>query len=161
MAGHCTCTATGSAMCGAICAFVAQDPQRCGANCQACGAAQYCTGGNCQCRPGLAQASGGACSDCQTTCTSGFCMGASCVTACPSGTSQCNGVCADLGTDPLHCGSCDRACAANQMCVAGECRDYRTSNGCNSCPCTTCAGDFRQCCTYGANVVCLNGDRCP
>ena len=103
------------------------------------------------------QAAGG-CGDCGMACPGGLCQGNSCVTACPTGTMMCGTACVDLQTSPLHCGSCDHACMANEVCVAGNCREYRpTSN------CTACGGDFRSCCTYGGEMFCVNTDmgRCP
>lgn len=41
---------------------------------------------------------------------------------CPDGETDCNGTCFDLQNDPKHCGSCDRACASSEECVAGSCR---------------------------------------
>jgi len=32
-----------------------------------------------------------------------------------------NNQCVDLNTDPLHCGSCDKACTMGQECVSQEC----------------------------------------
>jgi hypothetical protein len=29
--------------------------------------------------------------------------------------------CADLDTDPLHCGECNNPCDAGEQCVDGEC----------------------------------------
>lgn len=34
----------------------------------------------------------------------------------------CNGVCADPFSDPNHCGMCNRACVAPEVCSMGECR---------------------------------------
>lgn len=40
---------------------------------------------------------------------------------CAEGETDCNGDCADLGSDPDHCGSCDHACEGGQECRAGQC----------------------------------------
>jgi hypothetical protein len=45
------------------------------------------------------------------------------------------------------------------VCVEGNCRTYRTSAGCTSCPCAAC-GD-RGCCPYGADFICVDGRACP
>jgi hypothetical protein len=90
-----------------------------------------------------------------------LCMGNQCVTACPQGSQQCGNVCANTQTDPLHCGDCQTACRSNEVCAAGNCRRYGPATGCTSCPCTTCTGDQAQCCTYGANTICVEGGHCP
>lgn len=50
------------------------------------------------------------------------CVEGSC--SCPTGRTSCgDGVgCIDLGSDPEHCGHCDRHCADGAACVKGECR---------------------------------------
>ncbi len=45
---------------------------------------------------------------------------------------MCGDVCADLQSDPAHCGDCGTACADGQYCLAGACAD--------SCPLTDCSG---------------------
>jgi len=44
---------------------------------------------------------------------------------CPVGQACCDGRCRDLGTDPAHCGACDRACstahATATSCAGGTC----------------------------------------
>jgi hypothetical protein len=39
---------------------------------------------------------------------------------CPDGESDCEGICVDLDTDPLNCGTCGIECADNEKCV-GAC----------------------------------------
>ncbi|MGC3997629.1 MAG: hypothetical protein QM767_09105 [Anaeromyxobacter sp.] len=48
---------------------------------------------------------------------------ASCFEAqpCPSPLEACGGVCYDLASEPLHCGSCGRSCAAGNACFNGSC----------------------------------------
>jgi hypothetical protein len=41
---------------------------------------------------------------------------------CPTGTVNCNGVCADLLTDANDCGTCGTTCAAGEGCVSGKCQ---------------------------------------
>jgi len=120
---------------------------------------QYCTGGACQCRPGTFPQAGGGCGDCSMACPGGLCQGNSCVTACPTGTMMCGAACVDLQTSPLHCGACDQPCAANEVCVTGRCREYHPTSNCSLCAGT----DFRSCCTYGGDQICVNADmgRCP
>ncbi len=40
---------------------------------------------------------------------------------CPAPLLTCDGACLDLRVDPAHCGACDHACAAGQVCSAGAC----------------------------------------
>jgi hypothetical protein len=40
---------------------------------------------------------------------------------CGSGRSSCDGTCVDLQSDAKHCGSCSKACAGSEICVAGAC----------------------------------------
>jgi hypothetical protein len=42
-------------------------------------------------------------------------------TSCPTGWSSCNGVCANLVSDPVNCGQCGRACSAGTTCVGAVC----------------------------------------
>ena len=44
-----------------------------------------------------------------------------CRLICPGGLTACGTSCVHLGTDPLHCGSCDNACASGNVCAAGVC----------------------------------------
>src|SRR5258708_26092846 len=51
---------------------------------------------------------------------------------CPAGLVLCGAVCADLTTDPSHCGSCSQSCGGGTTCISGKC----------ACPSTrmTCSG---------------------
>lgn len=40
---------------------------------------------------------------------------------CPSGTTNCNGRCVDIGTDVKHCGACGTACPGGLVCSEGVC----------------------------------------
>ncbi|MFO0755101.1 MAG: fibrinogen-like YCDxxxxGGGW domain-containing protein, partial [Byssovorax sp.] len=42
-------------------------------------------------------------------------------TSCGPGETRCDAACADLQTDPLHCGKCDTPCNDDQRCFAGVC----------------------------------------
>lgn len=53
---------------------------------------------------------------------------------CTAGTSRCGEQCFDLQTDEQHCGSCEEVCKADEMCIAGECRDVLVLE-CEGCPC--------------------------
>jgi hypothetical protein len=41
--------------------------------------------------------------------------------ACAMGKALCGESCADLQTNPQHCGSCEKSCGLGQSCVAGMC----------------------------------------
>jgi hypothetical protein len=43
------------------------------------------------------------------------------VPACDVGELLCDGVCVRVGADPMHCGACGVACAADEVCSAGVC----------------------------------------
>lgn len=49
------------------------------------------------------------------TCESGACVCAG------EGETDCGNACADLQSDPAHCGTCDNPCAADEVCVAAVC----------------------------------------
>jgi hypothetical protein len=75
---------------------------------------------------------------------------------CGIGQTACNAACAVLQTDPDHCGACGVACAPDEFCVAGECRDI-----CDP-PLTLCGtlcvlldDDWRHC--GACNNVCASG----
>lgn len=88
------------------------------------------------------------------------------VSTCPSGQENCNGVCLNVQTDLLNCGSCNTACGSGQICVQGNCKcpagqllcSSKCVNPCNSkshgyrCGiCTSCNGK-----PFGSN----SGDDC-
>ncbi|MEZ4338460.1 MAG: pre-peptidase C-terminal domain-containing protein [Sandaracinaceae bacterium] len=41
---------------------------------------------------------------------------------CPAGETMCGGSCVDTSGSTQHCGGCDQACAATEVCSAGTCR---------------------------------------
>jgi hypothetical protein len=47
---------------------------------------------------------------------------------------MCGGSCVNVRRDPLNCGDCGRACASDEVCVAGDCKFYRTSDGLHQLP---------------------------
>jgi hypothetical protein len=125
-------------------------------------------------KPRCACKSEGIACDGDAQCCSGQCRNQTC-TACPPNTVFCPDGCADLQTDPRHCGSCDRACDAGQRCVGGACVCDGTScpRGCcakdGSCqrgtsdqacgiggaPCQTC-----DACTTCNGTQCVNASGC-
>lgn len=64
------------------------------------------------------------CGSCIAECW-GPCVDGMCVSECDGGRVDCNGTCADLDTNPEHCGSCDVSCnqTANSLpvCASGMC----------------------------------------
>jgi hypothetical protein len=91
--------------------------------------------------------------DCPTgaDCVSGTCV-------CPSGTTNCGDVCADLTTDGANCGACGNVCDTNG-CVNGFCT-CQVPQDCNGCVCalrledaeTACTGDITtQTCSVDAD----------
>jgi hypothetical protein len=72
-------------------------------------------------------------------------------------------VCVDTQTDAADCGACGRACNADQLCIAGNCRTAVPATGCMACPCTTECARVRNslCCTIANAPVCFEGTVCP
>ena len=48
-----------------------------------------------------------------------WCVEGECQFACPSTLTDCTGSCRDLQTDRAHCGGCDIACGAGEVCSMG------------------------------------------
>ena len=89
------------------------------------------------------------------------CAGGVCVADC-GGLDRCGDACVDFDTDPLNCGGCGDNCSRDQICVAGNCRDFGPALGCTMCPCAACTGDTDQCCTHptrATDLICA--ERCP
>ena len=78
---------------------------------------------------------------------------------CPVGQNLCGTVCADLQSDPNHCGACNNACAAGQLCSAGQCQTScaagETLCGQSCADLSTSAAHCGQC-----NQACLPGQSC-
>jgi len=141
----------------------------------ACNGDEYCVDSNCVCRPPTVDDGMGGCLDpatnpdacgtAGTACGGGTpnCAGGTCVMNCPGGTADCNNSCVDLDTDPQNCGACGDNCDVEQVCVNGNCEDFRAGSGCTTCPCTACVGDFSNCCSYPGttDTICVNGGDCP
>lgn len=92
------------------------------------------------------------CGACGNACPSGpsgtsTCTGGTCSVTCNAGYGNCNGVVSDgcevdLNTNPLHCGMCNRRCAAATNATAG----------CSAGTCTiVCAANFGNCDGNGLN----------
>ena len=103
---------TGTSDCGGICLDLQNDVNNCGT----CG--NVCPEG----QPGFVPG-----------CAAGNCFFMR-ERACPEGQSSCNDVCVDPQTDPANCGLCGNACAAGEICFAGQCaRDHRCDAGLTNC----------------------------
>ena len=141
--------------CGTACIDLTNDPDHCGSCSQACASDQVCSNGGCYdfCPEGLTDcdracvdtydndfhcgACGNACPEGQFCAQGGTAEGPTC-TSCPTGETYClvpkrDGifkVCADLTTDPNHCGECGNSCmlsdAFGEECVDGVCVDRPT-----------------------------------
>jgi hypothetical protein len=176
---------------GRQCTDTTEDPNHCGTCGNDCNNSEMCDGtGKCVCRTGLTSCTFGgdsfcvdtktnprACGACGTTCTgSQVCEGGTCKTAttCSTGLTRCGSGggggsttlygCTDTSKDTNNCGGCGRQCDQDQVCVAGNCRDYRPAFGCTTCPCAGCAVTS-ACCTKlatGATApICVAGGACP
>jgi hypothetical protein len=47
---------------------------------------------------------------------------------CPSGLTDCTGLCVDTETNEIHCGECDFPCGSGEVCIAGTCEIYCSDN---------------------------------
>jgi hypothetical protein len=71
------------------------------------------------------------------------------------------GTCADLDTNPLHCGGCNIECLAGQQCCGGFCVDIDSLAHCGECgtSCTLASG--QRCCHFGTlGGGCTEDDDC-
>lgn len=92
-----------------------------------------------------------------------------CACTCPAGTTDCNGYCADLASDPLFCGSCNsEPCDAfSELCCDGACTNICTDANCGGCGHAIQPGE--KCCPpdctprrLGTNSDCSDcNDLCP
>ena len=133
--------------CASGCAITGTDVKNCGGCGIACPAGDICVGGLCKATCNGGPACTGAQKCCATGCVDettdpkncGGCnlvcpIGATCVMggcqapmlcnggpACSVTQTCCQSGCADLNSDPAHCGSCTNACAPTAACVGGTC----------------------------------------
>ncbi len=165
--GACECP-PGRSLCNGQCVDTALDDANCGGCGKACSTAESCAAGTClpdDCSTatcdGLSVCVG-------TACVERACVGKGCATgllcsggvcACPAPRSACGSGCADTQTDSANCGSCGRACAANEACAAGACFPRDCSGGQVCDPLSVC---FRSACTETAcvGVACPTGLEC-
>lgn len=137
--------ASNEACCDSACTDLDTDPLHCGACERACAPGTPCAGGRC-CAPGELACPAGfdgalsctdvssnpfACGDCDTRCSTGRCSNGVC---CPPGETGCDGICADLDSDPLSCGACGFACGAGESCCGGACVSLSSdASNCGEC----------------------------
>jgi hypothetical protein len=193
-AGKCGCPTGADNVCttgfGQMCTDTGEDPNHCGACNNDCNNSEMCDGaGKCVCRTGLTSCSFGggsfcvdtktnprACGACGTVCTSSqVCEAGACKTGtmCSAGLTRCASSfgggtslagCVNTAKDTNNCGGCGRQCQQNQVCVSGNCRDYRPAFGCTTCPCAGCAVTSACCPKLAAGAtapLCVAGGVCP
>jgi hypothetical protein len=156
------------------CVDPAVDPEHCGGCGDACDDREYCTDSDCVCRPGLSLCGDGDgqcvdtesdpqhCGECDNPCGD-TCQNGECQNGCDGGRERCGDACVDTDESPIHCGECFNTCDVDEVCVSGDCEEFRDSRGCDECPCATCAGELSQCCAYPGSdqIICINSDECP
>jgi hypothetical protein len=145
-----------------VCTDTQEDPSNCGVCGEICTARQICVAGGCECKPGLTlvdvtcvdtASDPTACGSNLVQCSGNTpsCENGVCVASCSQHPDTCGSACVDLDWDPLHCGGCDaqNVCAADEVCITGNCRAWMVGVACNACPCDlSCAGEFNTCCMY-------------
>ena len=118
----------GAGLCADECTDLAVDALNCGACGNRCIAGSICCDGRCVgensaerfCESCGADAGWPQGCDAAETCERGLCIEPS---PCEEGLTECaEETCADLHTDPLHCGECGNACGSNE-CVRGDCQE--------------------------------------
>jgi hypothetical protein len=160
----------------AYCVDLTRDASNCGMLGRQCRDDQVCAASACTCRPGLT-VMGTACVDLQSdpsncgtlglACSGGtpVCDLGTCAASCGSPRTSCGGACVDRDRHPEHCGACFDTCSNDQVCVNGNCEDYRPALGCTTCSgCTSCVGMYDDCCAHAGTAACISdtdpGD-CP
>ncbi len=68
-------------------------------------------------------------------------------TSCPAELVECDGSCVDTRSDRAHCGACDDACDAGELCSGGACA-------------LTCGGDTPDACASGCFDLQSNAEHC-
>jgi len=98
----------GETNCFGRCVNLKSNPNHCGSCSRFCASGQTCVNGSCTCSQS---------SDCppDQVCTNGMCA------SCPSGLTDCGGVCKNTNTDPNNCGSCNNVCPPTYVCSGGMC----------------------------------------
>ncbi len=143
----CVC-GTGKTVCDAagsdpgFCVDLDTDEHNCGSCGNRCGADLECQNGVCECAAGLTVCGSGASAECVNTsidtencgacgrdCGLGTCVSGAC--ECNPSATACGRICPDLNSDNNHCGACDNACSAPEVCRFGSCSE--------------CGADEREC----------------
>jgi hypothetical protein len=48
------------------------------------------------------------------------------------------------------------------VCAGGDCVSFHFADGCASCPCGDCTGDYGLCCMEGSTAICVkDASSCP
>lgn len=79
--------------------------------------------------------------------------------SCPTDRIACGDTCVDPQTDPKHCGTCSKACAAGQVCAAAACTCTTGLTACGA-ACVDTASDPKNCGACGTDcgaMVCASG----
>jgi Cys-rich repeat protein len=181
--------ASGLTSCGGVCVDTKSSNNNCGVCGNACGVGLACRSGTCGpptctsnadctslpgticdtqlpsglCVPQNSGLQGFPCNnnaDCQSgTCTNNACTAPSC----PSGQTDCGGICVNLQNNPADCGACGATCGVGQTCNAGQCQTV--TNTCtsdlNCMPGTVCDTTVGFCVPKGpAGTSCTANDQC-
>jgi hypothetical protein len=79
--------------------------------------------------------------------------------ACPSGLTNCSGICQDLTNDLNNCGTCGTKCTSGQLCSNGKCV-FNCPTGQTACSgsCVDTTSDQNNC--GGCNKKCAVGEKC-
>jgi len=132
---------TGERCDGCACESDPNAPKACHYNSECDVAGQICRDNACQCAChadadcGPDQTCDGCgcvdTSECGAPCDPGYvCKNKACTLFCAGTLQLCGASCADLSTNPQHCGSCDQACSNGQACENGQCQDLGLSTSC-------------------------------
>jgi stigma-specific protein Stig1 len=146
--------------CSGVCTNLQADPKNCGACGHACPSGDTCSGG--QCGPVTCPLPGQhACNGICCASTQACCPGRVNAPCCDPGQVCCNNnVCANLASDPSHCGACGASCGSAQVCSNGFCC-APGQTGCATVGCVNLASDVNNCGTCfhrcPAGESCVNG----
>ncbi len=173
----CDCSAD-QTLCDEACVDVESSAEHCGGCGRVCGEGQTCEAGHCVCPVGRVLCQGRCvevrtdssnCGECGRACLqdgnvfSASCLQGRCSYVCASGYGDCTpepGCETHFATNADHCGACNRACPAGQVCVNGACRcpaGYAGPEGCDG-GCVDVLNSAQACGSCGA--ACPEGYGC-